>query len=132
MLAFFSSADDSDVVSYKRLALSLGVGLLAACLAVCVYLVFFYDPARSPGVALVVSIAGVLSTLFTGPWAVVQILLGVRGSYYAFVTVTGLLLYVAFVYSQIKYMPRRFLVFLAGADVFILVFLLWWARLIAW
>lgn len=118
-------------MSYKRLALSLGVGLLAACLAVCVYLVFFTIRPAVRGCPSCFYRRGFVGS-FTGPWAVVQILLGVRGSYYAFVTVTGLLLYVAFVYSQIKYMPRRFLVFLAGADVFILVFLLWWARLIAW
>jgi len=133
MVALSSSADDSsDIPSYKRLALSLCLGVLAACLVLCLYLMFFAHPTRSAAIAFILSVAGVSTALFTGPWAVVQILLGVRGAYYAFVAVTGLLVCIAVFYAQLKYLPRRFFVFLAGADIFILILLLGWARVIAW
>lgn len=132
MFGLSLSADNSEAPSYRRWMLCLGAGLLAACLVLCVYLMFFAGSPRSFGVAFVVSFAAVFAALFTGPWAVVQLLLGVRGSYYAFVTVTGLLITLALFYVQIKYLPRRFQVFLVGADVFIVIFLLGWARILAW
>lgn len=132
MLSFFSAEEDHEHISGKRLALSLGAGLLAASAVLCFYLIFFANPSRSAGMAIVLSVAGVFATLVTGPWAVVQILFGVRGSYYALVTIIGLLLYVALVYAQIKYLPRRFLVFLAGTDVFILILMLGWAYVVVW
>lgn len=124
-------SDESRILLFRRLRRSLAAGFAASILAVIIYLMFFAVPARGPIAATILSVAGVLAAIFTGPWSLVQILMGVSGSYYAFWTVTFLILYIGAVFAQFKYLPRMIFALLAGADLFVLIFGLWMARLIA-
>lgn len=124
------SAEVSNNSFRKRLLASLGLGLVAAVLSVAVFLMFFAAPIRGPFAALGLACAGVFFALFTGPWALLQILMGAHGSFYAFWGVTLLILYAGAVFVQVKYLPRAVAMSLAGADLFVMIFGLWVARLI--
>lgn len=124
-------SDESRILFFRRLRRSLAAGFGASVLAVILYLMFFSVNTRGPIAATILSFAGVLSAIFTGPWSAVQIFMGFHGSYYAFWTVTFVILFVAAVFAQFKYLPRPVFALLAGADLFVLIFGLWMARLIA-
>lgn len=116
---------------YRRLRRSLAAGFGASVLAVILYLTVFSVKTRGLIAATILSFAGIFAAIFTGPWSVVQILMGFHGSYYAFLMVTFLILFIAAVFAQFKYLSRPVFALLAGADLFVLIFGLWMARLIA-
>ncbi|MCB1841048.1 MAG: hypothetical protein H6858_05595 [Rhodospirillales bacterium] len=132
MFSLSLNFENADSPLVKRALFSALAGLVLCCIALTIYLMFFAAQTRSLGMALLLSAAVVIAALFTGPLAVVQLLMGMRGSYHAFQAVTTLIVYVLAVYLQIKFIPPKILVLLTGVDVFVLVFALWMARLYAW
>lgn len=124
-------SDESRILFFRRLRRSLAAGFAASILAVIIYLMFFAVPARGPIAATILSFAGIFAAVLTGPWSLVQILMSVRGSYYAFWAVMFIILYLGAVFAQFKYLSRPVFALVAGADLFVLIFGLWMARLIA-
>lgn len=123
-------SDESRILFFRRLRRSLAAGFGASVLAVILYLTVFSVQARGPIEATILSFAGVSAAIFTGPWSLFQILMGVKGSYYAFWAVTLSIVYVGIVFLQFKYLPRMIFALVAGVDLLVLIFGLWMARLI--
>ena len=133
-MGFFTVSKGEESALGGVSARSLVYGVLGgggvAWLAVFLYFLFFAEHNPAVLVALAVAAGIVLQAFATGPVALANILMGVRGSYHAFVGVTSLIIFAAFVYIQLKYLPRRFLIPLVAFDTVIFFGLLWRARIL--
>lgn len=105
-------------------------GLFASFFFVLLLLMAWAKHAPGLLVAVPLSLTVVGVAFVTGPVSVAMLIMGARGSYYAFLSVTVLIVFCSFVYVQVKYFPQRFWPLLATVDVFLFFALLWVARLL--